>query len=294
MVSLWTPGALFAAIQSHFADVSLPNPVKEIEFEFELDPVTNEPNGKGWACLNLHGHVMKKPSAETIRRVEREKENPYESGLAVCGDQVPKVHFHGTSPQRLMVILEHGTIYSKGQLLRLGLPCEKGVPHKPDGVYSYSNLEVSNKSQYTSFGAQVAFTTPSTPYSYNYSRAIDEVPEGVCCRLQRSAFKTEGAKGAEWVHNSNSIAVVAARVKLSHLDQLFESEAPGPVVREMGPWETGPEIMGAPVVNDVILTCWQEWRPTRANVPTPSDATGSARVPPTHSPDIASDPVIAQ
>jgi hypothetical protein len=171
-----------------------PNPVLE---------VSQDDDSEGWIVVTLGN--MRKPSAEcmeTIRQGFFKLDNQrLQPGLWEDDPHRPAWFFHGTSIPSFMSILKAGTILSSGT-------------HVPDGVYAFGLQARSNSSSYVTYGGcQICFRSPGLVMSMNNSGLFRACPPGVILRTWRSSVKRFGAQGREWIHNSDSIEIVGARLQ---------------------------------------------------------------------------------
>ena len=181
-------------------------------------PVTSLRTDAEWTVLVLDQNLMQQPCMEARRTVARgslEVKGEYVWG--VC-DHPDDGHFHGTDVETVMQVLHQGRFQTAKDL---GF-----VPHSPNGIYSYPDLDRSNASSYVHQGAQIRFTVVSLPVSYKGSLWIEkeckDVPTGISCRRQRSGIKKWGAaKGTEWCHNPDSIRIDAIRIKTYKLQEFL-------------------------------------------------------------------------
>ena len=161
-----------------------------------------------WLYLQLVD--MQAPSKETwnvIRqgylRFQGEKLYP---GLWEGDAARPAFFYHGTDMQSLISVLRMRTLKPSSEL---GQP-----PHKPDGVYSFGLQERSEQSSYVSHGGvQIQFESPGLIMTMANSQRIGACPVGAILRTWRSSVKKFGARGREWIHNSNSIRITGIRVR---------------------------------------------------------------------------------
>ena len=118
---------------------------------------------------------------------------------------MPSEFYHCTSPETLLDILSEGRFASAGGL------GEK--PHTPDGLYAFGNRVVSSMSNYAKHGCQLEFQAACFALSIADSKKVKVVPEGVACRLKRSAYEVFGWTGYELVFNPRSCQIVGFRIK---------------------------------------------------------------------------------
>lgn len=112
----------------------------------------------------------------------------------------PPFFFHGTSVPTMFQILTDGGLKSSGH-------CH------PDGIFSFGLQDRSSASSYVQWGGvQICFRSPGLVMSMNNSGLFRACPPGVILRTWRSSSKKFKAAGREWVHNSESIEIVGARI----------------------------------------------------------------------------------
>ena len=139
----------------------------------------------------INGEYMENPSL-TSRRVAAARRCSV-PGIERLPDArpLPDTFYHGTSVEGLQGILFRGRFATAAELGRR--------QHRPDGVYAYASVRVSDQSTYVEQGCQVAFKAVAYGTSLNASRAAASVPEGVAMVMARSAHRRHGCEGFEWV-----------------------------------------------------------------------------------------------
>ena len=165
--------------------------------------VTQEDDSENWLVVQVCN--MQKPSnasMDTIRQghfvLDGQNLVP---GLWEESAERPDFFYHGTNVPTFLKILTDGTIQSAGV-------------HVPDGVYSFGLQARSSASSYVQAGGvQICFRSPGLVMSMKNSGLFRGAPPGVILRTWRSSNKRFKAAGREWVHNSDSIEVLGARIR---------------------------------------------------------------------------------
>lgn len=172
-----------------------------------------------WITLGIAPACMLAPTARSVAVATRGSiDLELLSGpctMENVGLRLPIAFWHFTSPETLLHILLEGQFASAGNL--------GSKTHRPDGLYAFSNRDVSGESRYARHGCQLKFEATCFAISAANSRKLNVVPEGVACRLHREDYKEWGAPGAEWVFNPRSCQIIACRVRTTVVDRLMKA-----------------------------------------------------------------------
>lgn len=125
--------------------------------------------------------------------------------------ELPEWFHHGTDCDAAINILFEG-FKTAGEI--------DGRGHHPDGVYSYSDAELSHGSMYNQ-GAIIHFSALGIvlPLTVN----PDSVPVGGICRHKRSASKRVGAIGQEYIHHPRGCLIRRMSLNLLNFEISIDS-----------------------------------------------------------------------
>jgi hypothetical protein len=115
----------------------------------------------------------------------------------------PSGYFHGTTVEAGLLVVAHGLLSAK-EIVQSGLDDTITKWHRPDGIYSFCNQDVSDKSMYVQ-GCQCHFRSYGVIASEKASKSFVAVPEGVIARCKRSVATRLGEMGQEYVHHKSNI-----------------------------------------------------------------------------------------
>jgi len=205
--AMFDAGHFLCALQELCTLLNRPSPVMSIGEEAT------------WITLGIAPACMLAPTARSVAVAARGSiDIQLLSGhctMENVGLTLPVAFWHCTSPETLLHMLLEGRFASAGNL--------GSKAHKPDGLYAFSNRDVSSESKYARQGCQLKFKATCFAISAVNSRKLNVVPEGVACRLHRQDHKQWGAPGAEWVFNPRSCHIIACRVRTTVFDRLMQA-----------------------------------------------------------------------
>lgn len=165
--------------------------------------------GSQHLCLEVRDKIEVHPLALQASAMEQITLNGIEYFPAVT---LPDWFYHGTDVPSGMNILVHGLLPSSAVGQR---------PHHPDGVYSYSSLDISEQSMYNN-GCLCTFKSYGVCLPLSANTRFSTVPLGCVMRWKRSASKRFGAAGQEWVHHPQSIQLHRIQFQVDLLQSFFK------------------------------------------------------------------------
>jgi len=163
---------------------------------------------QNWRLDDAHLYldlVDKTPANVQALAMEQQGSLEVEGQVLFNAKEKPEWFHHGTDCKTALAVLQEGLKSSS----QLNLP-----PHRPDGVYSYSDVNLSSNSMYNA-GAIIHFNGIGVVLPV--TAKLDKVPLGGICRCSRSASKKLGAIGQEWIHHPDGCVVRRMTLKLATL-----------------------------------------------------------------------------
>ena len=184
------------------------------------NPVASIVREDTWTVFGLTPGCMQPPSTKSVEVAASGFVDMHSPCLGPCKMkeawlQLPSAFYHGTCSTTLLTILLEGRFASAGNL---GI-----TAHSPDGVYAYSNQEVSSQSMYAQAGCQITFAATCFALSWNDSKLVKVVPEGVACRVKRSAWTICHAAGTEWIFHPWSCEIKECRVLTASMPAFMQA-----------------------------------------------------------------------